>query len=229
MGSSSPAPENPFQAAGLRAGLPLTLEVTVGDAVSTHVTLVEEIGQELLAVLRPMTRLKTQALPTGALVHAVYIYEGKSWRFVTDVAASDAHAEIDYLGLPVVIEATERRGAFRLATILEPIELFRLAVDEEDSVDLTHASTIVDIGEGGICLSSRARLREGERLGIRFVLPGIGEVSTRVLTRSVRDPVAGFRNFHVHCAFISPGVRVRNDIARFVMARQLELSRRGNL
>ena len=226
MGISLPRPENPFREQGLRPGLTLSLRVDTGDRVSNSITLVDEIGDQCLSVLRSMSKLPANALRPGAQVQATYDHDGKRWAFASQVLPS-RHAELEFLTLPTAVEPAERRGAYRLATAYKPIELFRLVVQGSAGMDLAHITTVVDISDMGACLSTRATIAVVERLGIRFELPNKAEITARMVVRSIQPPAPGLRNNRIHCEFISMPGDTRAKVARFVMARQVELSRTG--
>lgn len=228
MGISLPRPEHRFRAQGLRPGLAITLHVESGETVPNSITLVDEIGEERIAILRSMSKTANDPLPAGAPVRVTYHHEGRRWGFDSTVLASH-HLELEFLVMPETIEPAERREAYRLSTALKPVELFRLVVQGSDGTDLARASTVVDVSELGVCLSSRAPIAEGERLGIRFELPGQGEIVARMVVRSIQPPAPGLRNNRVRCEFLSLPADTRAAIARFVMARQAELSRTGQL
>jgi c-di-GMP-binding flagellar brake protein YcgR len=228
MGISLPRPEHRFRHQGLRPGLAITLHVESGDVVSNSITLVDEIGEERFAVLRSMSKLPADALPPGADVRVTYHHDGRRWGFDSKVLMS-RHPELEFLTMPEAIEPAERREAYRLSTALKPVELFRLVVQGASGTDLARATTVVDVSELGICLSSRASIAPGERLGIRFELPGKTEIVARMVVRSIQPPAPGLRNHRVRCEFLSMPADTRSAIARFVMARQAELSRTGQL
>ncbi len=228
MGISLPRPENPFQEQGLRPGLTLSLRVNTGDTVTNSITLVDEIGDQCLSVLRSMSKLPANALPSGAPVRATYYHDGKRWGFVSSVLPS-RHPELEFLAMPTAVEPDERRGAYRLATAYRPIELFRLVVQGASGVDLARITTVVDISEMGACLSTRATIAVGERLGIRFELPNKAEITARMVVRSIQPPAPGLRNHRIHCEFLAIPAETQSAIARFVMARQVELSRSGQI
>lgn len=229
MGSSLPRPENPFQAHGLRPGSPLVLEFAVGELLESHITVLDEVGRDLIAVLRPLVKREPRPLPLGARVFAFWQHEGKPYKFDTDVVQNSKTADIDFLNRPLSIQQGERRSFFRLQTILRPVELYRLVVDGNENEKLARVTTIVDLSEGGVCMAARVPFAEGERLGLRLDLPGIGQITTRVIVRSVQAPPPGFRNWRTHCQFVGLAATARDSITRYLISRQLELGRKGQL
>lgn len=228
MPTSLPRPENAFQEQGFRAGLPLSLSVRSGDTVSNSITLIDEVGRDCLSVLRSMSKDPTAALPLGGAVWASYSYDGKRWAFESEVLPSK-HAELEFLTLPKAIVPSERRTSYRLSTAFKPIELYRLVVQGASGPDLARLSTVVDISEQGVCLSTRAQIQSGERLGIRFELPGKQDINARLIVRALQPPAPGLRNNRVHCEFLAMATDTQAAIARFVINRQAELRRSGRL
>ena len=232
MGASQPARNDRYSACGLVPGVPLRLEVSVGDHVESYATRVEEIGAATISVLVPMARMRSRRLSTGTLVPAEYIFRNRRCRFVTEVAGHSADGLHELLHLPPDIDTLERRQHFRLQTALRPHSLFRLVVGPDDT-PAEDASledcTIVDLSEGGICLSSRVLLQDGERLGIVLPLPGVGEINARLRVLSVDEPQRGKLNRRAHCIFTDIRLSDRDRIARYLMRRQLEMRRRGQL
>ncbi|MBE7520158.1 MAG: PilZ domain-containing protein [Thermoflexaceae bacterium] len=232
MGASQPARNDRFSACGLVPGVPLRLEVSVGNHVECLATRVEEVGPNTMAILLPMVRRQARRLATGTLVHAEYIFRNRRCRFVTEVAGHSDDGLHEILRLPPAIDTIERRSHFRLQTALRPQALFRLVLGPDDIPGDETAfddCTIVDLSEGGACLSSRVPLHDGERLGIVFTLPGVGEINARMRVLSVDEPAHGKLNRRAHCIFTDIRLSDRDRIARYLMRRQLEMRRRGQL
>lgn len=231
MGASSLPRKNPFMAQGLVAGLTLRLDTTRSNVEESHVTRVEDVGEDGICVLVPMRNLRPRPLPSGALVHAVYIYQQKRYRFVTEVIGHTPDGLHDILRLPGAIDSSERRRSFRLQAAIKPQVLYRLIVDSEqvDQSENVVEGMVVDLSEGGLCLSTRALIMAGERLEITADLPEAGEVSARMRVTGVDEPAPGNRNRRVHCEFIVISRAHRDVIARYLMRRQLEMRRRGQL
>ncbi len=229
MGSSSPQPENPFQVHGLRPGCLLALEFAVNDLLESHVTPLDEVGDDLIAVLRPLVKLEPRPLPMGVTISASWQHAGKLYAFTSEVVHNSPRADIDFIARPARVLPGERRGSYRLQTVFRPIELFRLVVDGKEGDDLARLTTIVDLSEGGLCLSSRNTFAEGERIGLRLELPGHGALTARAIVRSRQAPAPGFRNWRMHCQFVGLGSQARGLITRYLISRQLELGRKGQL
>jgi hypothetical protein len=173
-----------------------------------------------------MARLDFAPMPVGGVVRAGYSHEGTRMRFVTEVTGTSENHALQYLMLPPVIEKSERRQFYRLPTAFEPIDLFQLVrvPGSEGPRDLARISTVVDISEGGLCLSTRAPLRCGDRLAIHVELPGFGPIIGRMTVVGVQAPEKGFLNERAHCSFDDLDRRSRDRIARFVMQRQIDLN-----
>jgi len=166
------------------------------------------------------------------VVRAEYLFRNRRCRFVSHVSGHSPDGLEEILSLPDSIETVEHRHYFRLQTALRPLSVFRLVIDghqEQDDEGSLEDCTIVDLSEGGVCLSSRAAVGEGERLGMQFQLPRIGRVNVRMRVLRVDDPRSGERNRRVHCMFTDIRLLDRDSIARYLMTRQLELRRRGQL
>jgi len=149
--------------------------------------------------------------------------------FVTEVEGHSDDGLFEYLRLPGAIESTERRRNFRLPAAIRPESLYRLVVDSEtDEPDLLEG-TVVDLSEGGCCISTRSFAAPGERLGLQAILPEAGEIQARMRVTFVRDPQPGNRNRRLHCEFTDISRAHRDVIARYMMRRQLEMRRRGQL
>lgn len=232
MGASPSARNDRFSACGLVPGVSMRLEVYVGDNAECFATRVEEIRVDTIAVLVPMVRLRPRPLSKGTLVHAEYSHRDRRCRFVTEVAGHTADGVCDLLYLPPSIETVERRQYFRLPAAIRPRALYRLVVGPGDTPGDDAAldnCTIVDLSEGGLRISARARLHDGERLGIQFHLPGAGDINARLRVLSVDEPTPGHLNFRAHCAFTGIRLNDRDRIGRYLMHRQLEMRRRGQL
>jgi c-di-GMP-binding flagellar brake protein YcgR len=78
-------------------------------------------------------------------------------------------------------------------------------------------------------LSTPARLSSGERLGVQASLGNDVEFTARMQITSVDDPPTGNRNRRVHCRFTDISRADREKVARYLMRRQLEMRRRGQL
>jgi len=232
MGASPPARKDGFSAQGLVPGVPLRLEVSVGDHVECYATRVEDLSSDGLAVLVPMVRLRARHLAVGSVVRAEYLFRSHRCRFVSRVSSHSHDGLEEILSLPESIETVEHRRYFRLQTALRPQSVFRLVIDgrrEQDGNGGLDDCTIVNLSEGGVCLSSRVAVGEGERLGMQFQLPRAGRLNVRMLVVRVDERRSGERNRRVHCVFTGIRLSDRDGIARYLMARQIEMRRRGQL
>jgi hypothetical protein len=75
----------------------------------------------------------------------------------------------------------------------------------------------------------RKRIESGERLGMTLPLPSIGDITARERVTGTDEPSTGFRNLSIHCVFTDITLADRDRIARYLMRRQLEMRRRGQL
>ena len=163
-------------------------------------------------------------------MRAAYIHKRRRFRFVSEVLGHSADGHQDFLSLPGAIDDSERRSHYRLEAALKPAALYRLVIDattepQDADVDVT----VVDLSEGGCCLASRKRLEAGERYGMQLDLPGAGEITVRFRVTSVDERRPGYLNYRVHCLFTDIQLAHRDRIARYLMRRQLEMRRRGQL
>ena len=231
MGTSSRPRKNPFKGQGLVPGLTLHLEFTLGERQEALVTQVEQVDERELSVLVPIQRLRKRPLPSGQAVQATYFHQRMQFSFVSIVRSHSEDGEHDILDAPRTIHSQERRGAFRLPTALRPSSLYRLVIDRDStaagSVEID--GTLVDLSEGGICLSTRGAAAIGERIGMQVELPQVGAVTARMIVVAIDEPLDGQRNRRVHCSFTDLGRTERERIGRYVMRRQLEMRRRGQL
>lgn len=235
MGASLPPRNNPFGTQGLVPGIPLRVEVQVGREVKTFATQVEAVGPQHISVLVPMHRLQRRPLPSGAILRCEYFFRGRRWRFATETIGSSPDGTAQMLAIPAGIQDSDRRGYYRLPTAITPISVYRLVVppsgeelpDVQPEQELT--CTIVDLSEGGLCLSSRSIATVGEWLGLHAELAQAGEVRARMRVVGVDPPRLGNRNSRIHCIFAGIGLSDRDRIARYLLRRQLEMRRRGQL
>lgn len=234
MGASQPPRNNPFKAQGLEAGLTIRVEAMVGRQVQTYATVLDEVEDETLRVLVPMHRLQPHPFPSGPILHCEYFFRDRRWRFATEAQPWSPGTDVQYLAHPAGIEDADRRDYFRLHTALKPISVYRVLLDTENlasaappALELT--CTVVDLSEGGLCLSSRTPAAVGEWLGIHAELPQAGELKARMRVVSVSEPSYGNRNYRIHCVFADITLAERDKIARFLMRRQLEMRRLGQL
>lgn len=230
MGQSEPQRKNLHSAEGLGPGTTLRMEVAVGKHVESYVTKVETVTDSTIGVLPAMAHLKLRLLPTGAIVHASYTLGRRRFSFATRVTGRSEDGSLQYLHLPASIESSERRRAYRLEVALRPQSLYRLVVDPtRDDIAQEFEGTIVDLSEGGVCLSTRTHAVSGERLGFQVELPQAGSLQARVRVTQADAPRPPHRNWRLHCVFTDISLASRDRIARYLMRRQLELRRRGQI
>jgi c-di-GMP-binding flagellar brake protein YcgR len=196
------------------------------ESFATRIEVVDEAG---ISVLEPMRNLRARPLPTGSTVRAYYDFQRKSYRFASVVIGRSG--EYDVLSMPSRIESTERRRNFRLDAALEPTSVYRLVIDPvaDEETKRPLEGTLVDLSEGGLCLSSRLPAAPGERLGIEIELPRACVLLARMRVISVDPPRYGYRNHRIHCSFMDLSRQGRDTIAKFLMKRQIELRQRGQL
>lgn len=232
MGISSLPRKNPFEGQGLVPGLTLHLEFTVGEHSEALVTQVQEVNEGSVTVLVPMQRLRKRPLPDGQPIGASYVHQRLQFHFVSSVREHSDDGELEVLAAPRFIQSSERRRAFRLETALRPASFFRIVVNGENTFDDDQDAlegTLVDISEGGACVSSRIATTIGERFGLQVDLPAIGRITARLRVAGIEEPLDGRRNRRIHCAFIELGRADREGIAKYLMRRQLEMRRRGQI
>lgn len=233
MGASPHQRKNPYMVQGLLPGLTLRMALSRREDADALVTRVEDVSDERIEVLVPMQKLRPRPLAAGTIVHAAYVHQRKRFRFVTEVLGHSADGELEYLRAPGLIESSERRGTFRLETSIKPSSLYRLVIDpnnmsEDDQPNIE--GTVVDLSEGGLCFSTPAALQAGERLGIQAAVGEAGaDIRARMLVTSVDEPRMGQRNRRVHCKFTDISVADKDKVARYLMRRQIEMRRRGQL
>lgn len=229
MGGLRSPRKNPFMAQGLLPGVTLRLDVSSGGEGESHVTRVEDVDAERIAILVPMRGLRPRPFASGTLVHAHYIHQQKRWMFVTEVEGHSPDGMHEYLRSPGAIESIERRRNFRLPAAIKPESLYRLVIDADTDEPEIIEGTIVDLSEGGCCLSTRSFAMAGERFGLQATLPEAGPIQARMRVTSVDEPAPGNRNRRLHMEFTDISRAHRDVIARYMMRRQLEMRRRGQL
>lgn len=230
MGAPQRRPKNPYMAQGLLPGTALRIEVSTRDGAETYATRIEDVDGEHIAILVPMRGLRPRPLAVGTLVRSVYIYRQKRWRFVTEVSGHSPDGSLEYLALPPFIDCHERRRNYRLQVAIKPKSIYRLVIDaEEPHTEQPIDGTIIDLSESGCCIASKAFALAGERLGIEAHLPEAGDIAVRARIVAVREPEPGYRTRRLHCEFLDMPRTQRDLIARYLMRRQLELRRRGQL
>lgn len=232
MGGLLQPRKNPFMAQGLQPGVTLRMAVSRREDAELLSTTVEHVDDQQIEVLVPMQRMRARPHSPGTRVHAAYTFKNKTWQFVTEVSGHSLDGRLEFLTLPKDIETIERRLAFRLATSIRPETLYKVVIDAEMLATDTGNSvpgTIVDLSQGGLCLSSQAHLMSGERLGLQAILGDCGQITARVQVVRVEEPPPGKMNRRIHCQFTDISRVDRDRVARFLMKRQLEMRRRGQL
>ena len=232
MGALSQPRKNPYMAQGLVPGLTLRLATSQREDAEFLVTRLEHVSDTSLEVLVPMRKLRKSPLTVGAKMHGVYVHQKKNWSFATEVMGNSPDGSVQYLRLPADFKCSERRGAFRLQIAIKPSSLYRLVIARDampDDDDANVPGTVVDLSEGGLCLSSSARIVRGERLGIQASLEDGIEFTARMQVTGVDDPTEGQRNRRIHCQFTDISRGDRDRVAKFLIRRQLEMRRRGQI
>ena len=230
MGVCSPSRNDDWAAEGLVPGTRLRLEVTVGNATATCVTRVREARTDAIVVEPPLVRFEERMLSSGTPLAASYEMDGKRRSFATRVVGHGADGD-HLLALPERIDGGEQRSWFRLPLSLPADRIYRIVTPPPGERDELHDTvidcTVLDLSEGGVRLSTRSRLRQGEWLGLELTLPRVGRVIARMVAVRVEAPEAPRRNYRAGCEFrdISPGDRAR--IREYVLARQRRHLRGG--
>lgn len=118
----------------------------------------------------------------------------------------------------------QRREHCRIPLILTPTELFLLPASGEPQ-PLT--GTIMDLSAGGIRLRLPQSLRAGDRLALRFMLPGQPQPISAVAVVRRIAPVAHSDppRWDHGCQFERLDRRTEEAIVRFVFQRQRELAK----
>jgi len=232
MGVSSQPRKNPYVAQGLLPGTTLQIALRSWEDGDPLVTRVEGVSEEQIEVLTPMQQRELRPLASGEVLRASYMHLERPFCFMTEVVGCASDGGLQYLRSPGVIESAERRQSFRLQTSIKPLSLYRLVIDvarlaegEDNNLD----GTIVDLGESGLCFSCPAPVRMRERLGIQASLGEAGEFMARMQVTEISEPGTGQRNNRVHCRFTDISGADADRIARYLIRRQIELRRRGQL
>ena len=220
MDALSQRRKNPYMAQELVPGLTLRLATSRREDAEFLVTRLERVSDTSLGMLVPMLKLRQTPLTVGSRVHGAYVYKKKRWSFVTEVTGNSWDGTVQYLRLPEDVQCSERRGSFRLETAIKPSCLYRLIIDEDaipDDEDANVAGIIVELSEGGLCLSSSARIAKGERLSIQASLGEGLEFTARMQVTMVDDPSAGQRNRRIHCQFTDISRGDRDRVAKYLI------------
>lgn len=232
---TSPRPlDDRLRKLGIVPGMTVRIAFIAGESIEECVTLVEEVTAERIGVAVPIVKLRERPLPRGAALWATFTHRGRQWRFVTRVVGRSEDGSLEYLAPPSELESCDRRQFFRLPTALRPRSVYRLVVEggagspPSEELSPTVECTVVDLSEGGCCLSTRdPSVEVGERLGIELDLPQVGRVLARLRVVGIEEPTRERRNRRLHCQFVDISLANRDRIARFLVRRQLEMLRRG--
>jgi c-di-GMP-binding flagellar brake protein YcgR len=166
-------------------------------------------------------------------VEVNYTHRNRWLQFITEVKGHSKDGQLDYLAMPRKVESSDRRRYFRLQTAIKPICVFRIVVGEAsgegDAEQATLEGSVIDLSEGGLCLSTRDKASLGERLGVQMHLSESGDLTVRMRVTSIDEPETGRINRKLHCEFTGITLGDRDRIARYLMRRQIEMRRRGQL
>ncbi len=235
MAALPPPREDRLRKLGIVPGMTIRIAYVAGESIEECVTLVEEVTAERIGVAVPIVKLRERPLPRGAALWANYGHRGRQWRFVTKVMGRSQDGSLEYLAAPADVESCDRRQFFRLPTALHPRSVYRLVLDggpesASDERSPLIDCMVVDLSEGGCCLSTRdPSVQVGERLGIDLELPHVGQVLARMLVVGIEEPTRERRNRRIHCQFTEISLGNRDRIAKYLIRRQLEMRRRGQL
>ncbi|MCC6381751.1 MAG: PilZ domain-containing protein [Dehalococcoidia bacterium] len=221
-----------LRAQGLTPGLSLQMHALLGVAPEMYRTRVEEVDTRGVGVLVPMRRLRARPLPWATPFRAYYVYRGTRRTFDTELTGSSEDCSLQYLALPACIQSVERRGLFRLETILPLSALRRVACTPEEQEEvslLPEGATLVDLSEGGVGLRTSEAVLPGEILEVALTLPAAGELLARVRVLSTEEPPEGYSFRRLHCQFLGLTRADRDKVGRFLIRRQLEMRRSGRL
>lgn len=224
--------ENRWSSFGLRPGVRLHIEAQRGSCVETAATRLEELTGDGLHILPLVRGRERTRIEPAARLHVMYEHDDKRYHFHSSWLGTEASGELHLIALPAHIEPFERRRWFRLITFIRPVAVFRAGVAGPRAMQpggLLLDADIVDLGEGGMCLSSRHSARAGEVLGVHASLQECGYLKSRVKVVGVERPVGGNRSYRLHCAFTEFDESERERVARFVLWHQLEMRKRGRL
>lgn len=224
--------ENRWSSFGLKPGVKLHIEAQRGSRLEPVATRLEELTGEGLHILQPMRGRERTRIEPAERLHVMYGHAEKHYHFNSQWLGSETSGELHLIALPAHIEPFERRRWFRLVTFIRPAAVFRAGVTGQRALQpggLLLDADIVDLGEGGMCLSSRHPARAGEVLGVNASLQECGYLRSRVTVVAVERPQPGQRSYRLHCAFTDFDGSERERVARFVLWRQLEMRKRGRL
>ncbi len=226
---------SPLKSLALRGFVPgasLRLFVGRGASETTLSTVVEVITDERFEVLVPIYLRRTRSVPEGTPVRVEYSYQRKVWSFTSQVIGHSKDRAFEYLRLPAEIQATERRGHFRLSTSLQPTEAFVVRDGPEGEppilVELARP-LIADLSEGGLLLACQGPVGATDRIQLRMALDDFGEVALQLRVALAEEPARKTLSRRLHCQFVDISRADRERIARYLMRRQIALRKAGRL
>ncbi|MCC6381750.1 MAG: PilZ domain-containing protein [Dehalococcoidia bacterium] len=223
-------PENRWSRLGLAPGLHLRIEAERGGRVEQYATRVDDVTTEALRVLALVRGDSLARISPTTPVHVVYEHDDVRWHFSSWSLGRDREPGRHLVALPAVVEPFERRRCFRLLTFLRPVAVLRLdaaPARARQPGGLFLDAVVVDLGVGGVCLSSGSPAARGERLGLHLRLDSDVRAHLRVV--AVEPPPPGQHRWRLHCAFerMHPGDEER--LAHYLARRQTEMRQRGQL
>lgn len=193
-----------------------------------HRTRVEDFSSDgqRVVVGWPMVQLAYVSVHRGDLVYlGTTVPDDALYVVPCEVVATALEPQARLMLAPVgPWERMQRREHCRVPVTLVPEELLLLPADGDPQ---PLRGTIVDLSAGGIRLRSAQQLRPGDRLAVRFALPGtvqpVGVVAVvrRVAPVEHADPP----RWDHGCQFERLDRRTEDTIVRFVFQRQRELAR----
>ena len=193
-----------------------------------HRTRVEDFSSDgqRVVVGWPMVQLAYVSVHRGDLVYlGTTVPDDALYVVPCEVAATVLEPQARLVLAPVgPWERMQRREHCRVPVTLVPEELLLLPADGDPQ---PLRGTIVDLSAGGIRLRLAQQLRPGDRLAVRFALPGtvqpVGVVAVvrRVAPVEHADPP----RWDHGCQFERLDRRTEDTIVRFVFQRQRELAR----
>jgi c-di-GMP-binding flagellar brake protein YcgR len=219
-------------AQGLVPGATIHLEAVVNGATLRQATRIEEVGDDSLSTLVAVEFFEARPLGLGVDVAGRYIHRNLPWHFTSEVIGHSDDGMFDLLAIPDDARMAERRRFFRLSLVLPAGRAYRVLpatehLDEQSASEFD--ATILELSEGGLQLSSRHRIRVGDLLGVETSLPGAGPVEARMTAIRVQRPSRNRVNYRAACSFSRIDIAHRQRIAQYLMSRQIEMRRKGQL
>ena len=232
MGVSAQARKDQCIARGIVPGATVQLEAVVNGTTKRQTTRIEDVTDEAVAVLVAIEQLRARPLASGVKVVGAYVHREQPWTFTSEVIGHSEDGMCDLLALPDDAASGERRRFFRLPMVL-PIQHIRRILPPTEHLDEQMGpefdATILDLSEGGLQLSTRTPVHTGDSLEMKTALPGSGIISGRLKVVRAQAPTPHRRNYRAACRMIKIGWESRDTIAKYLMSRQLEMRRRGQL